>query len=424
MSVLTPPAYAAARYVAPLREGGSLPAVVETEEGGLFVVKFKGAGQGARALVAELVVGGFARALGLPVPEVTLVELEEDFGRAEPDPEIQDILRGSLGRPRAGRHRTSGKTRGRESPRRAARVEDRLPRLPTVMYDHDDAPDAEPLGHPPDDSPALDDLTLLGEDSGAPTPGGSAVDAPLRARGLVAGETGLRFESLVLFAEPLLRAYEIEFADAFALKERPDDAPEDVLAVLEATRLLWAFFALPPAERGHQRSALAVHLLGQEPASDEEWVEFETLIELVEPYWAAMLPEERRAAQQPGAPLLDFDGLLAHPAFQLDGAAGDAARGFGPEGLSEVEARALFAQPLLETDVTLTDADALEAAMDRAACYWGIARLPAAEQETAVQEVVEALARSPHEHEVLRAEARAMLARYDALFPEHRPGKI
>ncbi len=86
----------AARYVAPLREGGSLPAVVETDAG-TFVVKFRGAGQGARALVAELVAGGLAEALGLPLPRLAVVELPDGFGRAEPDPEIQDILKGSSG---------------------------------------------------------------------------------------------------------------------------------------------------------------------------------------------------------------------------------------------------------------------------------------------------------------------------------------
>ena len=88
------------RYVTPLREGGSLPAVVETGAGP-YVVKFRGAGQGARALVAELVAGGIARALGLPMPDLAVVELPDGFGRAEPDPEIQDILRGSSG-PNAG----------------------------------------------------------------------------------------------------------------------------------------------------------------------------------------------------------------------------------------------------------------------------------------------------------------------------------
>lgn len=86
----------ARRYVQPLREGGSLPAVVDTERG-LVVVKFRGAGQGAKALVAELIVGMIAERVGLPVPELAIVEIGEDFGRTEPDPEIQDILEGSRG---------------------------------------------------------------------------------------------------------------------------------------------------------------------------------------------------------------------------------------------------------------------------------------------------------------------------------------
>jgi hypothetical protein len=90
------PTHTATRYVQPLREGGSLPAVVDTENG-LFVTKFRGAGQGPRALVAELVVGLLARELGFPVPDLALIEILPVFGRAEPDPEIQDLLRASHG---------------------------------------------------------------------------------------------------------------------------------------------------------------------------------------------------------------------------------------------------------------------------------------------------------------------------------------
>jgi hypothetical protein len=90
------PLHTALRYLEPLREGGSLPAVVEAD-GGLFVVKFRGAGQGALALVAEIVVGELARSLGLPVPQLALVHVDPAFGRSEPDPEIQDLLRASHG---------------------------------------------------------------------------------------------------------------------------------------------------------------------------------------------------------------------------------------------------------------------------------------------------------------------------------------
>ncbi len=91
------PTYTATRYVVPLREGGSLPAVLDTEDGGLFVAKFRGAGQGARALIAEFIVGLLARRAGLRVPDLALIYLDGAFGRTERDPEIQDILRGSRG---------------------------------------------------------------------------------------------------------------------------------------------------------------------------------------------------------------------------------------------------------------------------------------------------------------------------------------
>jgi len=91
------PTYIATRYVQPLREGGSLPAVVETHEDGLFVVKFRGAGQGVKALIAELIVGQLAAAARLPTPEMALIDVAGSFGRSEPDPEIQDLLRASHG---------------------------------------------------------------------------------------------------------------------------------------------------------------------------------------------------------------------------------------------------------------------------------------------------------------------------------------
>lgn len=85
------------RYVTPLREGGSLPAIVEADDFGTYVLKFLGAGQGRKALVAELVAGEIGRHLGLPVPEIVLVRLDPDLGRSEPDPEIQDLLKASVG---------------------------------------------------------------------------------------------------------------------------------------------------------------------------------------------------------------------------------------------------------------------------------------------------------------------------------------
>lgn len=85
------------RYVTPLREGGSMPAIAEADDEFLYVVKFRGAGQGTKALIAEIIGGEIARALGFRVPEIVYVTLDEAFGRTEPDEEIQDLLKASIG---------------------------------------------------------------------------------------------------------------------------------------------------------------------------------------------------------------------------------------------------------------------------------------------------------------------------------------
>ncbi|MEM1327924.1 MAG: HipA family kinase [Bacteroidota bacterium] len=85
------------RYMQPLREGGSLPAIVEADDEFLYVLKFRGAGQGTKALVAELIGGELARAMGLKVPELVFMNLDDSFAQTEPDEEIQDLLRFSVG---------------------------------------------------------------------------------------------------------------------------------------------------------------------------------------------------------------------------------------------------------------------------------------------------------------------------------------
>jgi hypothetical protein len=87
----------ATRYVTPLREGGSLPAIVEADDDGLYVLKFRGAGQGTKALIAELIAGETGRAVGLGVPEIVFAELDPELARTEGDPEIQELIRRSAG---------------------------------------------------------------------------------------------------------------------------------------------------------------------------------------------------------------------------------------------------------------------------------------------------------------------------------------
>src|SRR5690606_19998707 len=88
---------AVTRYITPLREGGSLPALAEADDGFRYVLKFRGTGHGPKALISELIGGEVARALGLRVPELVFAELDEAFGRTEGDEEIQDLLKGSQG---------------------------------------------------------------------------------------------------------------------------------------------------------------------------------------------------------------------------------------------------------------------------------------------------------------------------------------
>ncbi len=85
------------RYVSPLREGGSLPAIAEADDNFLYVLKFRGSGQGVKSLIAELIGGELARIMGLSVPELVFANLDEAFGRTEPDEEIQDLLKFSTG---------------------------------------------------------------------------------------------------------------------------------------------------------------------------------------------------------------------------------------------------------------------------------------------------------------------------------------
>jgi hypothetical protein len=95
--MMSPRTVAARRYVTPLREGGSLPAIIEADDDGLYVLKFRGAGQGPKALIAELLAGEIGRLAGLPVPEIVFAELPAELARTEPDAEIQSLIQTSAG---------------------------------------------------------------------------------------------------------------------------------------------------------------------------------------------------------------------------------------------------------------------------------------------------------------------------------------
>ncbi|MEM1116413.1 MAG: hypothetical protein AAF845_20250 [Bacteroidota bacterium] len=239
------------------------------------------------------------------------------------------------------------------------------------------------------------------------------------SRVLAGGETGVQFEALALFAEPIFGLYDLDAADAFQLKAAPEAAGDDTVAILETARVLWAFFSLPKSERGRKRQALAAQLVGDDPTA-EDWMGLDGLLETVEVHWKALLPEEIEMAQATEHETLGFEELLHHPAFRVGAEADDATHaGFGAAGLSEIEARALFAQPLLEAAETMADADAFENALARADAYWTLAQSAGPDPEADAHAFAASHTETADDAARVAAEAARMIARYRELFPEH-----
>ena len=275
---------------------------------------------------------------------------------------------------------------------------------------------------PDDDDFSTEDLSAaLDPDAIAALDGASAEAFAVRkarlTRALLSGETGVQFEALALFAEPLFSMYELDAAEAFRLRTEPEAVADDTVALLETARVLWAFLSMPTAERAHRRPALASQLVGDDPA-DDDWAGLDALLDTAEIHWQALLPEEVEAAQQTGHETCDFDALLHHPAFRVGPEAEDATHaGFGADALSETEARALFAQPLLEDPDVVTDPDAFEAATARADRYWALART--APDDDALATFVDAELGPDDDRQTLADEARRMVDRYRELFHRH-----
>ncbi len=280
------------------------------------------------------------------------------------------------------------------------------------MSDLDDFDfDTDFNAHGPDGFADLDPATVAALD-GASAEAFATRKARL-TRVLTGGETGVQFAPLALFAEPLFSLYELDPAEAFLLATDPDVVADDTVALLETARVLWAYLSLPVAEQSHKRQALAAQLVGEDP-SEDDWMALDGLVEAALVYWQAMVPEEITAAETTGHETLDFDALLHHPAFRVGTEADDATTaGFGPDALSDVEARALFAQPLLEAVDPSADEDAFEDALSRADAYWTFAGTAAGDSAVAGRTFA-------REHPGTSAEeAEAMVRRYRDLFPEH-----
>ncbi len=235
-----------------------------------------------------------------------------------------------------------------------------------------------------------------------------------KVRALSQDETGLSFASLALFAEPLFDLYDLDPAAAFEVMAQPDEADETTIAVLETARVLWAYFSLPSKERTKRYNDLAEFLLGPNTDPEDE-ADFDRLLDTVETHWDALTSDDHALAEDVGAETLGFDALLAHPAFAHEQIEQPAERTYGPKGLSEMDARALFAQPMLEG---ITDLDELDDAMDRANEYWTLVQLHGPEHEAHLDEILSVFAVNEAEAAAIRTEAAQMIVRFETLFPE------
>lgn len=240
-----------------------------------------------------------------------------------------------------------------------------------------------------------------------------AVDA--MAEVLVKEETGVKFEAVALFAEPLFTEYDLDFTEAFSLKASTSSADAEVVTLLEAARLLWGYFSLSKEDQKTHYDGLKAHLSGHD-AGEEDQIDLDKLIAVMTPYWSAISTEEIRNAENTKSATLSLGDLLAHKALKHSEIA--MSDGYGPEKLSEIEARAIFTQPLLEDPGVLGDVDEFEYAVERANQYWRLAEMPELDREHILKDVLKALAQDDTSLVALEMEANQMIARYFELFPE------
>ncbi|MEM6785509.1 MAG: hypothetical protein AAF624_17445 [Bacteroidota bacterium] len=236
---------------------------------------------------------------------------------------------------------------------------------------------------------------------------------PQRVGALVHAASGVRFDALVVYAEPLLRRYDYDVQEALALSVIADqvdaeklgtgldheEADETLVTLLETARLLWAFFSLSEADRDAHRTTLLTHCYGPD-ADAEAWEEFADLLEAMETAWQSLTAALRASAE--ATDTLGFEALLDTTA--------DSA--FDPG--RECDARALFALPLLDDPNVQADPARFEAALHRADAYWTLAQQP--DRAGRLDALLPTLAEAPTDLMALRAEAEQMLARYDVLF--------
>src|SRR5690554_4763789 len=240
--------------------------------------------------------------------------------------------------------------------------------------------------------------------------------------GYLSGQSGIKFDVLARFAEPLLDLYELEPRSGLERGSEARSASElaMMLSVLETARLFWAFLLLDPAEADLHLPEFEARLLGDE-ASEEDRMDFIELIRVMQEQMEAMGESARRAAEVPEHPLPCFEELLdRYGLLHSSDATVAVSPRFGPNQLELPDALALFARPLLDDLGIEQDPDALEEALARANAYWDLAQAAPEEFDRLLYTIKRSFATNRAEADRIEAEARLMVARFHSLFPEQR----
>lgn len=231
----------------------------------------------------------------------------------------------------------------------------------------------------------------------------------------LSGRSGIRFQDLVRFAGPLFDLYDVDWRSKEAdLREREELST--MVAVLDAARLLWAFFSLHEEDSVASLPDLEDAMLGP-GAGDEERSNLLILLSLLEEHWHSFSQEERAQAEStPGYALPSFEVLLREFSESAPLAVRDRPTKYGPESLDLPEALALFAEPLLQDDAAKGDPDIFEERVARAQAYWELAQVPDDHYESKLERIQKELHSEDAGPDQIRREAGQMVRRYRILF--------
>lgn len=236
------------------------------------------------------------------------------------------------------------------------------------------------------------------------------------------GRSGISFEVLTSFAEPLFDLYELDPRSNKDMGKEARSASEMalMLAVLETARLFWAYFLLEQDVSERFLPDFEARLIGDQ-ASEDERMDFLELIGIMAEHWDSFGPDQRKAAVVPGHPLPPFNRLLdEYGVLHSSDATVAVSPRYGPDKLELPEALALFARPLLDDPEIIEDPDLLEETLARAHAYWDLAQTSSSEYKYRLASIISTFARDENDSKRIKKEARFMVERFLQLFPEQK----